>query len=233
MILRSIILFFGLVLVSHLHGQYMDAGMWASGKVDYSLNKKTELSFSPEIRLNENLTRWRNLFADLGASYKLQKGLSAEFTYRFGYRNNVFEGITFRQRLQFGLGYKTKWNEFTFSWLTRYQASLVAIGAERDADFVTSWRNKFGVRYGGIKKLELTSAFEFFHGDSNGEPLYWQDWRWTMEAERKINKRNYFSAGYLIQRDLSAAIPSVDYVITLSYKYILTAKGDSEKDKAP
>lgn len=224
MILRSIIVFCLTVLTIAGYGQYKDAGMWASGQLEYAFNKKTEFSFSPEIRLNENYTRWRNIFSDVSVSYKLQKGLSAEFTYRFGYRNNVVDGISYRQRLQFGLGYKIKWRDFSFSWLSRYQASVVAAGSDRDADFITNWRNKFSVRFDGVKKYEFSSAFEFFHGQAEGNVLYWQDWRWTGAVERKINKRNYIGVGYLIQKDLTAAIPAYDFVTTLNYKYVLIKK---------
>ena len=212
-----------------LMAQYRDAGLWTSFSAEYKLNKKTELSFAPELRMNENLTQVNSWFSDLGVQYKLPANLSFQAVYRVGYRNPILEPEV-RQRLQLGLGYKYEWNDWTFGVASRYQAALRLIADDGDPDFISTWRNKFSVKYSGLKKWELSSGFEIFNSRSDWGVLDLTDWRFTCAAEYKINKRNFISFGYLIQKNLVARVPELDYVGLLSYKLILKKNKTKEEE---
>lgn len=224
MTLRNLFLYI-LFLIPFLGlSQEKDAGLWSGIGLSYEVNKKLEVSVSPELRLEENLSRISSAFCDFGAEYKLGSGFSASATYRIGGRNRI-DFYQTRQRLQLGLGYKWKFENFSISYALKYQASIQgALSGESDADFVTIIRNKVGVKYDGFKKYSLSSSFEFFNSASEENRLEWQNWRSTTEVERKINKRNFVSLGYLIQKDLISSVPSMDFVVLVGYKHIFKKK---------
>jgi hypothetical protein len=168
-------------------------------------------------------------FSDFGVQYKLPGKLSVQAVYRIGYRSPMLEP-ELRQRLQFGLGYKVELNDWSLNVASRYQAALRLIADDGDPDFISTWRNKVSVKYAGFKKWELGSAFELFNSQSEDRTLDLTDWRCTISAEYKINKRNFISVGYLIQKNLVSRVPELDYVGLLSYKLILKKKKTKEEE---
>ena len=92
--------------------------------------------------------------------------------------------------------------------------------------FITIIRNKFGVKYEGVKKYTFSTSYEFFNSVALVNRLEWQNWRWTIEAERKLNKRNFISLGYLIQKDLKSSVPASDFVVLVGYKHIFKKDTD-------
>lgn len=210
-------------------GQFKDAGLWSSVSLEYKPNKQMELSLAPEFRLNENLSQVNSWFSDFGVQYKLPNNLNIQAVYRVGYRSPMLEP-ELRQRLQFGVGYKFEMNDWSLSLVSRYQAALRLMTDDGDPDLISTWRNKVSMKYAGFKKWELGSAFEIFNSQSDEHTLDLTDWRWTCSVEYKINKRNFISFGYLIQKNLVSKVPELDYIGLLSYKVILKKNKTKEEE---
>lgn len=224
MTLRNLLSILFVLISCFLIAQEKDAGLWTGIGLSYDVNKKIEVSLSPEFRLEENMSRVSSIFCDAGIEYKLGNGFSTSATYRIGAKNRI-DYFQSRQRLQLGVGYKWKHEDFSLSYAVRYQASIQGgLASESDADFITIIRNKVGVKYEGIKKYTFSSSYEFFNSASAVNRLEWQNWRWTIEAERKLNKRNFVSLGYLIQKDLVSSVPSSDFAVLVGYKHIFKKK---------
>ena len=229
---RISVLIISSLLALSAGAQFRDAGLW----VDYSLStefkKDFEFSISPEIRLDENLSRLARAFADVGAQYKITKQFFVSVTYRGGMRNDG-EFYDPRHRFQFGLGIRRKAGDFTFTYQPRWQAAVKASSSENDADFVTTMRNKLQVKYTGLKGIDLSTSFEVFNNSTNYQGFVLQNWRWVGDIEKKINKQNSFSLGYLIQKSLLDSPQQIDFVILASYKMQLNLFGkkkDEEKE---
>jgi hypothetical protein len=226
MTLRNLLIILFGCMTSFLVAQEKDAGLWTGIGLSYEVNKKLELSVSPEIRMEENISRTGSVFCDFGAEYKLGKGFFATATYRGGAKNRI-DYFQTRQRLQLGLGYKWKYEDFSISYALRYQGSIQGgLSGDSDADFITIIRNKVGVKYEGVKKYTFSMSYEFFNSAAAVNRLEWQNWRWIAEAERKLNKRNFVSVGYLIQKNLVSSVPSSDFVVLVGYKHIFKKKKD-------
>ncbi|MFM9985679.1 MAG: DUF2490 domain-containing protein [Flavobacteriales bacterium] len=202
--------------VLEMNAQINDAGLWTGVSLNSEVKKDFELSFSPEFRLDENLTRLSSYFMDIGSQYKLNKNLSFSAGYRIGGRNSG-DFYNLRQRVQVGLTLKKKVKDFTLSWSPRWQGSIQGVGIENDGDFITTLRNRFKAVYGGIKKYEISSSFEFFNSTSAYSPPYLQNWRWILNLERDLKKGQSFSVGYLVQRDLTESPMEMDFVFLLNY----------------
>ncbi len=185
--------------------------------VSRELGDRFELTVSPELRLDENLSRWSRLFADASLEYKYNKHISLSAAYRGGVGNDGVH-IDGRHRMQYGLGLKQKWNDWTFQYQSRVQFALNAAWSDADVDFNTTWRNRITVKYGGLKKTDLAAAYETFNAVSAYQEMAFTNWRLTAQLTRKINKKQSASIGYLIQRDLTESPQHIDFVILLSYK---------------
>lgn len=223
MIFRKLLFIAAVSWSTLLHAQEKDLGLWSGATFEYEVNDRLDLKLSPEIRFEENISRLGNAFGELSGSYKLTERISASATYRFGQRNKL-DYFQLRQRLQFELGYKYKLENWTLGYAVRYQKTLQGNFSDSDPDFETVLRNKFSIKYTKIKKTDISAGWEFFHDGETEGGLAWQNWRATIEVERKLNKRNYFSLGYLIQKDLVSSVPSLDYVILVGYTHIIKKK---------
>ena len=206
-----------LLSAARMCAQTKDAGLWMDVGFSREMGDRFELTVSPEIRLDENLTRWSRLFADASLEYKYNKHISLSAAYRGGAGNDGVH-VDGRHRMQYGLGLKQKWNDWTIQYQSRVQFALNAAWSEADVDFNTTWRNRVTVKYGGLKKTDLATAYEIFNSVSAYQELAWTNWRWTAQVARKINKKQSVALGYLIQRDLTESPQHLDFVILISYK---------------
>lgn len=206
-----------LLIVTCLRAQTKDAGLWMDVGFSQEVGERFELTFNPEIRFDENLTRWSRLFADAAIEYKHNKRISLSATYRAGVANDGVY-IDGRHRVQYGLSLKQKWNDWTVHYQSRLQFALNAAWSDADVDFNSTWRNRVALKYGGLKKTALATSYEVFNSVSAYQNLAFTNWRWTAQIARKINKKQSIALGYLIQRDLTESPQHLDYVFLLSYK---------------
>jgi hypothetical protein len=215
--MRTRLLLFLVLSSSKFWSQTNDAGLWVDVGLSRELNDRVEITLSPEVRLDENISRWSRLFVDVGAEYKASKKFSLQAAYRGGIGNDGVH-VDSRQRMQYGIAMKEKWNDWTIQLLSRAQFSMTGGLGDADADFTTIWRNRASVKYGGLKKTDLSSSFELFNSISAYQDLALTNWRWTAQVSRKITKKQAVSVGYLIQRDFTESPHQMDYVVLVSYK---------------
>lgn len=215
--MRISLAFLLLLISACLCAQTKDAGLWMDVGFSRDVGERFELTISPEIRFDENLTRWSRLFADAALEYKYKKRISLSAAYRGGVANDGVY-IDGRHRMQYGLGLKEKWNDWSLQFQSRVQFALNAAWSDADVDFNTTWRNRLTVKYGGLKKTDLATSYEIFNSVSAYQNLAFTNWRWTAQLARKINKKQSIALGYLIQRDLTESPQHLDYVFLLSYK---------------
>jgi hypothetical protein len=206
-----------LILGARVCAQTKDAGLWMDVGLTSELGEHLELAVSPEIRLDENLTRWSRLFADASLEYKYNKFLSLSAAYRGGIANDGVH-VDARHRVQYGVGLKQKWDDWSINYQSRVQLALNAAWSDADVDFNTTWRNRITLKYSGLKKTDLSTAYEVFNALSAYQELAFTNWRWTAQLTRKINKKQSAVLGYLIQRDRTESPQHLDFVILLSYK---------------
>ena len=226
--LRFILVVFTFIPVWAL-AQYRDAGLWSSVSASAQVSKKFQINLAAEIRLSENLSQLSRAFSEVGVEYKLRKWLDGSLTYRGGTANNQ-SSYDYRQRLQFGLAAKKKFDDFALSLQTRWQLGINGPNSDSDSDFYTTLRNKFQFKYTGLKNLDLATSYEIFNNSGAYQSLILQNWRWVISAEKKINKKNYLSVGYMIQKGLLDSPQELDFIILVNYKIEFDLR---KKDKNP
>ncbi len=157
-------------------------------ELEYEPIKNLELSFSPEIRFEDNFSADVYVF-DLGASYKLWKGVKVEGIYRYGINLRETKSTEYYQRYAFGVIGKTKWNNFEPYLRLRYTN-------DNDDNISNDQmiRLKAGVKYDIPNcKISPLVAVEGFHSlDENS--LY--KLRYALGAKYKLCKNQYLKAYY-------------------------------------
>jgi len=208
-----------LIFINNTFAQEIDNGFRFNPSLEYKGLKKVDLEISPELSWDEDVTRLRSRQVDLKGRYNLKKNYFVGLSISFGsvQRNS---GLQPRQRIQLNAGKKWKPGDFRIAYTTKIQFSFSSQTRSRNADFNSNWRNKLRLAHSGIKKFTPGISFELFHGLRDGEFLDLQDWRFVIDGEYKIDKRNFIDLGYLIQQEIQPGIDQRDRVILLSYKYV-------------
>jgi hypothetical protein len=232
MISRKLPLGCFLLFSPQFSSQYYDAGIWSEISLQSKISKRTEVAVTPEVRLDENVSRVGRAFCDFGVQYKVSSALSLSCIYRSGVAHD-YEDTEFRQRIQLGAAFKRKGKKWTLAYLPRWQVSMRGVG-EYDADLSTLMRNRFQVKWNLPKKFELSSYAEFFHSTGTFNFANWQSWRANCMLSKNLKGPHSFALGYLIQHQLSSQIPRTDFVIVTSYRIdIELLKEDKAEVVAP
>jgi hypothetical protein len=203
--------------------QNKDFGIWTSGNFTYKHSKELDFSVSPEFRWDQNATRFRTRLIDFRGRYDITDDLTGILVYRFaGTQRN--SGWQPRRRLQLGISYKKKYGDFNFSITSRVQRGRSLETDTRDADLNNNWRNKLEATYKGLKKVDLSMSYEFFHSLMKIDRLKWTDWRWVLEGEYKLGGGHFVSIGYLVQNEFRTGPDNRDRALLFGYKYVLKKK---------
>lgn len=216
MISRKLLIFAILLAQFPICAQFNDAGLWSEISLQYKLSKRTDVSVTPEVRMDENISRVGRAFCDVGLQYKVSSAVSLSCVYRSGAAHD-YQDTEFRQRIQMGAAFKWKGKKWTLAYLPRWQVSVRGVG-EYDADLSTLMRNRFQVKWDLPKKFELSSYAEFFHSTGSYDFAHWQSWRANCMLSKNLKGPHSFAVGYLVQHQFSSQVPRTDFVIVTSYR---------------
>lgn len=215
-----ITLIFILLVNLNADAQNKDFGVWTGGTFKFKASKKIDLSLSPELRWDQNVSRLRNRILDFGVDYDLPDGFEVGATYRIsGVQRN--SGWQQRQRLQLGGAKTWKLEDFRIAYKSKVQFSFDKATIKREADQNSNFRNKLEVEYKGLKKIDLGSSIELFHGLRSDEFLEYQAWRWVLSAQYKVSKDVDLKLSYLVDNELNIGVDDRARIIALGFSYDL------------
>ncbi len=210
--MNRIILIILLVFPFIINAQVVsDAKLWTG----LSISKKVddfEFSFSEEVRMDENVSHIDKVFSEIGAQYKITKGLYAAINYRFN-RDNDYETVNYdiRHRIDLGLTYKHKLNDFRFAFRTKIQTKN-ALPEENSPTFS---RNKFSIKYKLKNNLSPFVAYEFYY-QFNEEKVINRT-RISLGSSYKINKHNAVKLFYMYENKFNVKNPKHNHIYGVSY----------------
>ena len=101
-----------------------DFWFWSTVSVDKKISQKWAASFDEELRLFDNASRINLYFTNIGVNYKLTKNFKFALVYRFINKSRDGAPYSKRHRLYFDSFYKTKWNQFSFTYRIRFQGQV-------------------------------------------------------------------------------------------------------------
>ena len=210
MIRRLIVILF--LLPSLTNAQIVsDAKLWAGVTVNKKINN-LELSFSEELRMDENVSHTDKFFSEIGVKYKIIKGFYVGLNYRYS-RDNDYESSNYdmKHRFDFGLTYKRKFNKIGVSFRTKIQTK----SANPEENNPTFSRNKFLVKYKLENKLTPFIFYEFYFQFNNQKVI--NRTRLSLGTAYKINKKNSVKIFYMFENRFNVRNLKRNHVYGISY----------------
>jgi hypothetical protein len=193
-----ILIFFPLFLM----GQEPDFMLWSKASLNYSINKKTSISFSQGLRLRENASLKDELFSNFSISRKWNKRWRIAMDYRLIEEYDVFFNSELQHRFSLDLRWRKKIDRLTIKSRSRFQygSSL-------------AFRERLSVHY-NLPKTPLEPSFllETFSDFSSVAKL-----RATIGASYPLAKSTDIDLYYRLQNNFDKA--SIVYILGLGISH--------------
>jgi hypothetical protein len=188
-----------------------DAKLWGGISVKKKINN-LEISFSEEIRMDENASHVDKFFSEIGAEYKLAKILYVSINYRFS-RDNDYESRNYdmRHRIDLGLTFEQKFNNLKASFRTKIQTKT----ANFNENNPTYSRNKLMLKYKLENNLTPFISYEFFY-QFNDEKVINRN-RLSLGSSYKINKKNSVKIFYIYENKFNEKNLEHNHIYSISY----------------
>lgn len=219
LLLTQILLVLSVSLVFTSNAQVNDFQIWTGVSVKKELTKKIQLELEEQIRLSENATAISQFFTEFTTAYKINKHIQIAGNYRFIKKNepSVFETI---HRLSADLELTQKISIISLSLRSRFQQEFYPewFYYENPLDPTQYLRNKLTVEAKIIKKLNLYIAPELYYQLNNPVGNVFDKVRYAAGLQYKINKKNFISGFYMVQKQLNVSKADTDYVVGINYK---------------
>lgn len=196
--------------------QEKDAGLWTSISVEKKFTQKFSANISEELRFNQNISILGSFFTDAGITFRLNDAFRIAANYRFINRHRLDGSYSKRHRYYFDLSWRKKINRITPVARLRFQSQYTDMYSSPDG-FIPEYylRPKFSLRYNMKGKWNPYIGCELFYGI----PKELDNARYTLGAERSINKKVSLDIFFLHQREFNVRNPIYDYIwgFTISY----------------
>lgn len=227
--------FFVFIFLMHLFvvsAQQNDAGAWTAITLNYALNKKTDISLSPEIRLNENMSEISSTFVDIGVQRALKKGFGIAGTYRITNQKQENNNYELRNRFMLDISYKHKLiKRTTLKLRTRFQSQVNGISnAENWSTPSHVIRFRAGLGYSVNKKITLDFSNELFNTFENKNFIFRQN-RTILSSGYTLNKRSEIGLGLIFQQEYNTTNSTRSFVVACNYTHNFYPKKKKKEDK--
>jgi hypothetical protein len=210
---------FCLFVFNETYSQNKDFQIWSGIALNKEITKKIQLGLEEQIRLSENATKIKQYYTAFSATYKLNKHLDIEGSYRFIQKNESSSFQT-NHRLSFDIGLRKKIAPLTFSLRARYQKEFypVYFYDENPLKPTQYLRNKLSIEAKTIKKLNVYLSSELFYQLDNPAGNIFDKLRNEIGMQYKINKKNFINLFFMLQKQINVSKANSDYILGVNYK---------------
>jgi hypothetical protein len=210
-----------------LQAQDNDFGFWTTISFEKNL-KKWQLEAEGELRTFENAGRINRWSLKAESSYNLLKPIKTGLGYQFiSFNDTLYRDFQPRHRIYYFIQGKLKVADFTFSVRERFQLTTKDESDRiKESGKIDTYkinpelvlRSQAKIAY-DIPKFPVnpTFSFEAFYSlnDSNGNAF--NELRYTISLNYKLNKHHEFELYALLDRDINVKDPVKIYIIGFQY----------------
>ena len=188
-----------------------DAKLWTGISISKKVND-FEFSFSEELRFDENISHVDKVFSEIGAQYKIIKGLYVGLNYRFNRDNDYAnESYDLLHRIDLGLAYKKKINKFRLGFRTKFQTK----SATENENNPTVSRNKLSIKYKLNKKIMPFVAYEFYYQFNDQNII--NRTRTALGSTYKLNDNSAIKLFYIFENRFNVKNLKRNHIYGISY----------------
>lgn len=198
--------------IPEIRSQVNDANLWIAFSKSFDLPDKWKFSITEELRLKENYSRLDNLLTQFSLGKRLSDWFSADLNYRYSLKYNIESGYYHRHRIHTDLNFRLKADEWQFNNRFRIQTT-----ADTPV-FEWYFRQKIGVEK-SFEDLTGGIAWEYYYPINNPKLKLLDRTRFYFSLEYKIDKRNFISGGFIIERERNVKNPWTNYILSVQYTF--------------
>ena len=193
-----ILLFFPLLMF----GQESDFKLWSKASLNYSINKKTDITFSQGLRLRENANIKEEVFSNFSISRKWNKKWRFAIDYRFIEEYDFYSNSKLEHRISVDASWRKKIDRLTLKSRSRFQYTSNLV-----------FRKRLSLHYNLPKTpLEPSLLFESYYDFSTFSKI-----RATLSASYPLAKSIDLDLYYRLQNNLNES--SIIYILGLGFSY--------------
>ncbi|PLX10538.1 MAG: hypothetical protein C0594_04815 [Marinilabiliales bacterium] len=196
-----------------------DFQIWANAEINKELTKDLSISFSEELRLENNARDANVWFSDIGLNYEINKNIEVAFAYR--YINEAELNYTSKHHRFYGsLSINEKINRFQLSYRIRYQQKYSEIFSSEDGKIPSDdLRNRIKLEY-NIRKCKLTpsASYELYY-KLNYRDRRFRKAKYTLGVEYKTTMDHKFGVYYRIEQELNRNSAMIYSIVGITYAY--------------
>ena len=188
-----------------------DNQSWTSVGFEKKLPYSFKLQFEQELRLDNQLSTFKQTFSEFSLSYSVFKGFKIELPFRYmTYKDKT------KQRVSFSGSYKYSFKPVSLKHRTKYQRTYEK--GEIPEELI---RNKLSINYRLNKKIEPYVSGEFIQLlDATNYPL--DETRFSFGLTYELPKKNSIKIFYTLKNeDKTKKNPDEIGVFGLSYNFSL------------
>ena len=188
-----------------------DNQSWTSVGFEKKLPYTFKLQFEQELRLEDQLSTFKQTFSEFSLSYSVFKGFKIEIPFRYmNYKDKT------KQRVSFGGSYKYSFKPVSLKYRTKYQTTYEK--GEIPEELI---RNKFSIMYRLNKKIEPHVSGEFIQLDYAHNYLL-DETRFSFGLTYELPRKNSIKIFYTLKNeDKTKKNPNEIGVFGLSYNFSL------------
>jgi len=188
-----------------------DNQSWTSVGFEKKLPYSFKLQFEQELRLEDQLSTFKQTFSEFSLSYSVFKGFKIEIPFRYmTYKDKT------KQRVSFSGSYKYSFKPVSLKYRTKYQTTYEK--GEIPEELI---RNKFSIMYRLNKKIEPYVSGELFHL-YNTENDQFDEYRVSLGVAVDLPGKNSIKIFYIYKKeDITKSSPDEVNVFGLGYNYKL------------
>ena len=188
-----------------------DNQSWTSVGFEKKLPYSFKLQFEQELRLDNQLSTFKQTFSEFSLSYSVFKGFKIEIPFRY----MVYKDKT-KQRVSFSGSYKYSFKPVSLKHRTKYQRTYEK--REIPEELI---RNKFSIMYRLNKKIEPYVSGEFIQLDGAHNYLL-DETRFSFGLTYELPRKNSMKIFYTLKNeDKTKNNPDEIGVFGLSYNFSL------------
>lgn len=192
-----------------------ESQLWTGIALNKDLKKNWQLGVQYQVRLDENISRFKGSYFFVNPSYRINKYLSTELEYRYvtSYEQDL-------HRLGIGLTGRYKKKKWVFTNRLIFQKEYEYFNdSYQDGHKPTSYlRNRFRVNYTISKRLAINISSEpFFKLSYKGNKM--DRIRNMISVEYDFSKRHKIQLGYIFQPEINQSSPKMTHIPVVMYQY--------------
>lgn len=231
------ILFFILIVPVLGFAQNQDAVLWTGAGIGVDVTKKLSVDAETQVRFDENMSNMLQTYGELGASYRVIKGLRLGLIYRYSRKNegsyyfneNRFcIDAKYQYKLDFGLSLKTR---------LRYQHSfdrfseINGVYPRRKNTF--RWKVGLAYKHADFKRVQPFLAAEFYNAlQPQNSTSSLDTYRIKFGALLDLPKRHSVKIFYMYEHE-NRSVDNNYHIYGIQYNYTLKPLHKKKKaDKA-